>query len=129
MLHGMRAEELLDALLELTPAIRYAAINPGKGEPVFRQRLGIADPSSADSDYWEELLVNPVLLELTRRRGDVDCGGLEYVIVRYGHFAQLVLPLEQGHVSVCFEPITDPVPLVPALRQACEAHGARTVVR
>ena len=125
----MRAEELLDALLELTPAIRYAAIHPGVGQPIFRQRLGINDPSSADSDYWEEVLVNPTLLDLARRRGDVDCGGLEYVIVRYGHFAQLVLPLERGHVSVCFEPVADPVPLVPALRQACEAHGAHLVIR
>jgi hypothetical protein len=120
----MRAEELLDALLELTPSIRYAAIHPGSGQPVFRQRLGLADPSSADSDYWEEVLVNPTLLDLARRRGDVDCGGLEYVMVRYGHFTQLVLPLAHGHVSVCFEPIADPVPLLPALRNLCEAHGA-----
>jgi hypothetical protein len=120
----MRAEELLDALLELTPAIRYAAIHPGSGQPVFRQRLGVTDPSSADSDYWEEILVNPTLLDMARRRGDVDCGGLEYVMVRYGHFTQLVLPLARGHVSVCFEPIADPVPLLPAIRHMCEVHGA-----
>ena len=105
----MRAEELLDALLELTPLIRYAAIHPGSGQPVFRQRMGISAPPSADSDYWEEVLVNPTLLDLARRRGDVDCGGVQYLLIRYGQFAQLVLPLERGHVSVCFEPTADAV--------------------
>jgi hypothetical protein len=125
----MRAEELLDALLELNPAIRYAAIHPGSGQPVFRQRIGAIDPVSADSDYWEEVLVNPTLLDLARRRGDVDSGGLEYVLVRYGHVMQLVLPLSRGHVSLCFEPIVDPVPLVPALRALCESHGAQPLGR
>ena len=41
---------------------------------------------------YEELLVNPTLLELTRQRGNIDCGGLEYLVIRYGNFFQLVLP-------------------------------------
>jgi hypothetical protein len=129
MLDIMRAEELLDALLELTPSIRYAAIHPGSGQPVFRQRMGISVPSSADSDYWEEVLVNPTLIELARRRGDVDCGGLQYVLVRYGQFSQLVLPLERGHVSVCFETNADPVALLPVVRRLCDEHGAHPAAR
>ena len=121
----MRAEELLDALLELTPAVRYAAIHPGSGEPVFRQRIGAPDASRSESDYWEELLVNPTLLDLARRRGEVDRGGLQYLVIRYDSFVQLVLPFARGHVSVCFSPEADLGVVVPAVRQLIEQHAAR----
>jgi len=121
----MRAEELLDALLEMNPAIRYAAIHPGSGEPVFRERRSGRAPTSPDGDRWEELVVNPTLIELTSRSGNVEAGGLEYVVIRYGLFFQLVIPLDRGHISLCFEPTTDPIPSVPAVRNLAEQHGAR----
>jgi hypothetical protein len=65
--------------------------------------------SGSESDRYEELLVNPTLLKLTSQRGNIDCGGLEYVLVRYGNFFQLILPARWGHVSVCIEADADPV--------------------
>jgi hypothetical protein len=40
---------------------------------------------------------------LTTQRGDIDAGGLRYVLVRYGNFFQLVLPVPGGHVSIALE--------------------------
>jgi len=45
-------------------------------------------------------------------RGNIDCGGLDYLIIRYGNFFQFVLPTFWGHVSVCIEKDADPVALV-----------------
>jgi hypothetical protein len=120
----MRAEAILDSLLELALSVRYAAIYPGRGEPIVRQRGGLANPSSAESDRFEELVVNPTLLTLLRQRGNIDCGGLDYVLVRYGRFYQLVLPIRYGHISVCFHENADPIALVPTVRRLCEQHGA-----
>jgi len=62
-------------------------------------------------------LVNPTLLTLASARGDIDCGGLEYVVLRYGHFFQIVHPIAGGHVSVAVERSGDPVARVPRLRR------------
>ena len=43
------------------------------------------DASGLESDRYEELLVNPTLLTLATQRGNIDCGGLKYLIVRYGN--------------------------------------------
>jgi hypothetical protein len=76
-----------------------------------------------ESDRYEELLVNPALLVLTRQRGDIDCGGLEYVLVRYGWFFQLVHPVDGGHISVAIEPDADLPALVDTVREAARVHG------
>lgn len=82
----------------------------------MRQRPDLRDASSSESDRYEELLVNPTLLLLARQRGDIDCGGLRYLVVRYGHFFQVVVPDPQGgHVSVAVEPDADPVPIAEAV--------------
>lgn len=67
--------------------------------------------SGDESDKYEELLVDPTLLKLASQRGNIDYGGLNYLIVRYGNFLQSVLPVQWGHVSVCFEPTSNPVEL------------------
>lgn len=64
------------------------------------------------------LLVNPTLLTLVRQRGNIDCGGLKYVLIRYGSFFEFVAPLDQGHVSVGLEQSADPLPLVPRIADA-----------
>lgn len=114
--------DLLDTLLALSSAVRYVAILRGD-EVEMRQREGLRDASSAESDRYEELLVNPTLLTLAGARGRIDCGGLDYLVVRYGHFFQLVHPIRGGHVSVAVETNGDPVALVPRLRAALEAAG------
>jgi hypothetical protein len=43
-------------------------------------------------------------LKLAGQRGDIDCGGLRYLVVAYGHFWQVVIPAGPvGHVSVAVE--------------------------
>ncbi|MCX5744824.1 MAG: hypothetical protein NT062_20240 [Proteobacteria bacterium] len=118
----MKGEVLLDAVLALSPTIRYAALHLGGGEPLLRERSGEA--GTPDSERWDELVVNPVLIELARRRGEVDCGGLDYLVVRYHRFWNLVLPLDGGHLSVIIEPAVDPLQMVPAIQRIAARHGA-----
>ena len=99
----------MDALFDLTPEIRYVAVYED-GDLSMRQRPSVGRASAPESDRYEELLVNPTLLKLTAQRGDIDCGGLRYVVVRYGNFYQLVVPINRGHVSIAFEPQTGPLP-------------------
>lgn len=101
-------EHLIDALFDLSPQVRYVAIYR-HGELSLRQRPDLSLASATESDRYEELLVNPTILTLTRRRGEIDCGGLDYVVVRYGNFFQFVVPIEGGHASVAFELDADPI--------------------
>jgi len=109
-------DDIANGLFALTPDVRYVALRR-RDELWLRQRPGLVDASAADSDRYEELLVNPTLLTLASARGDIDCGGLEYVVLRYGHFFQIVHPIAGGHVSVAVERSGDPVALVPRLRR------------
>jgi len=114
---------LIDAVLELTPQIRYAAVYPGSGEPVLRERSGVAVSAEAELDRFEEMLVNPTLLDLARRRGQIDRGGVEYLVVRYGNCCQLLFPLARGHLSVSLDPESDSVALVAPIQGILRRHG------
>ncbi len=98
--------ELIGRCLALSPAIRYVAVYIG-GVLQSRERAGLAGASAAESDRYEELLVNPALLTLVRQRGNIDCGGLRYVVIRYGNFYQCVFPISGGHVSIALEKSAD----------------------
>ena len=99
---------LRDAIFELGPQVRYVAF--GSGQDVeLQQREGLANASDAGSDFFEELLVNPTLLTLARQRGELDCGGLRCIIIGYGNFDEVVVPMANGHVSVGIELGADPV--------------------
>src|SRR5262245_11989902 len=101
MRHQMNAA-LREAIFAIGPHVRYVAF--GQGQRVeTAQRAELADASDPGSDFYEELLVNPALLTLARQRGELDCGGLRWVIVGYGSFNQVVIPTASGHVSVCVE--------------------------
>lgn len=97
---------MIDALLNLSPAIRYVAVYADGGLQT-RSRDGNAGASSDETDRYEELLVNPTLLKLTTQRGNIDCGGMRYVLIRYGNFFQFVKPTTSGHVSVAIEADAD----------------------
>jgi hypothetical protein len=112
--------DLLERVFALTPDIRYVAAYRD-GELRSSQRPGVAQASAGESDKYEELIVNPTLLTLTRQRGEIDCGGLEFVVIRYGNFYELVLPLPGGHLSVGLEPHADPLRLVPRLQAVLSA--------
>ena len=93
---------LINTLFERFSAIRYVAVYKN-GILTSEQRQQMVDASSSDSDKYEELLVNPALLTLARQRGNIDCGGLRFLLVAYGNFYQLVKEIEGGHISICLE--------------------------
>jgi len=99
---------MINKIFSLSQDVRYVAIYRD-GELETMSKEGITSASDSESDRYEELLVNPTLLTLTAQRGNIDCGGLEYLIIRYGNFFQFVLPASWGHVSVCIEKDADPV--------------------
>ena len=71
---------LHDEVFAISPDVRYVAVAHGQQVDV-RSRPGLRHASGNDSDRYEELLVNPALLVLTTQRGNIDCGGLRYLIV------------------------------------------------
>ncbi|MEJ2600428.1 MAG: hypothetical protein P8Z00_18985 [Anaerolineales bacterium] len=109
-------KQLSDSLFALSSDIRYVALRIGD-RLSLQQREDISEASSSESDRYEELLVNPTLLTLVGERGRIDCGGLEFIIIRYGNFFQLVHPVKEGHVSIAIEPSGDPLNLVAGIRQ------------
>jgi hypothetical protein len=99
---------MINEIFALSSDVRYAAIlRDGQLETKIKE--GTVGASGSESDRYEELLVNPTLLTLAAARGNIDCGGLDYLIIRYGNFFQFVLPTSWGHVSVCIEKDADPV--------------------
>ena len=57
---------LIEAVHALSPNIRYVAV------------------------------YNPTLLTLLTQRGDIDCGGMRFVLIRYGNFFEYVAPIAVG---------------------------------
>ena len=112
----------LDRILAISPKVRYAAILAG-GVLASREHGQLSGASSAESDKYEELIVNPTLLELVRRRGDIDCGGVRFLVVRYGNFFQAIVPWGDGHVSAAFETDADPPSIVFPLRALVDEWG------
>lgn len=108
---------MLDSFFSISPSIRYVALYRS-GRLTSRQRHAVAGASAEETDRYEELLVNPVLLTLAKQRGDIDCGGASFVVVGYGNFHQLVIDLPDGHASVCFEKTENPLKFVERLRDA-----------
>lgn len=99
---------MIDDIFALSDQIRYVAIYRDEQLQSI-SREGTKNESSSESDRYEELLVNPTLLKLATQRGNIDCGGLEYLIVRYANFFQFIIPAAWGHVSVCVEKKADPI--------------------
>jgi len=99
---------MIEDIFAISDNIRYVAIyRDGKLET--RSKSGTEGASSSETDRYEELLVNPTLLKLSSQRGEIDCGGLDYLLVKYGNFFQFILPTPWGHVSVCIEKSADPI--------------------
>lgn len=102
----MDQTQIINKLLNALPEVRYVAIY--KDEKLeMKQKVQTSNNSSSETDRYEELLVNPVILTSARQRGNMDCGGLKYVIVAYGNFFQILKELEGGHISICIEKNSD----------------------
>src|SRR5215831_16186236 len=102
----MDFEQIIDGLLNAYREIRYVAIY-NRHDVVSKQRDNVSGSSSGDTDRYEELLVNPVLLTAARQRGNIDCGGLRFIIIAYGNFYQLISETSFGHISICLEKQAD----------------------
>ena len=107
---------MFEKIFSLSVSVRYVAIYKD-GNLQTKVRDNLSGASEPESDRYEELLVNPTLLTLTTQRGDIDCGGLDYLLVRYGNFFQLVLPSKGGHTSVCIESDADVLTLAAQVRE------------
>lgn len=107
---------LVKKLLSISDNIRYVAIYKD-GELTSSVKSGLLSASDTESDKYEELIVNPAVLTLVRQRGNIDCGGCQFFLVRYGNFYQLVVPYGGGHVSVCIEQTAQPLNYVESIRE------------
>jgi hypothetical protein len=123
----MPIEALANAILGLSPDVRYVALRIGDGLSL-QQRSGLSDASASGSDRYEELLVNPTILTLTTARGQIDCGGLEYLLIRYGNFFALVHPVRGGHIGVSISVDAEPLDLVEPMRDLLRANGLLPIV-
>lgn len=101
---------MIEEIFAISDDVRYVAIYRD-GQLESKPKDSTQGSSSSESDRYEELLVNPTLLKLAAQRGNIDCGGLDYLLVRYGNFFQFVLPASSRHVSVCIEKSADPIPI------------------
>jgi hypothetical protein len=95
--------DIADRIFATVSGARYVA-SYLDGKLATVSKVGLSNASGDESDRYEELLVNPTLLTLATQRGNIDCGGLHYLVVRYGHFYQFIHPVPGGHISVALEP-------------------------
>ena len=112
-------DKMIQGLFDLAPDIRYVAVYRN-GKLESSERPGLSNASVSESDKYEELIVNPTLLKLVTQRGDIDCGGCRFVLIRYGHFFQYVAPILNGHVSVSIELDADPLALAKRINEYVE---------
>jgi hypothetical protein len=96
-----------EILFPLDERIRYVAVNRGGRVVEMEQNTQYPIVSPSETDKYEELLVNPTILDIARRRGEMDLGGVQFVIIRYESIYGLLLPYREGHVSVGIEPGAD----------------------
>jgi hypothetical protein len=112
------AEVIIPEIFGVSPAIRYVAVLRN-GQLHSQQRSDLIGASASESDKYEELFVNPALLKLVQQRGNLDCGGAKFVLVRYGNFYQFVYGVGTDHVSICFELSVNPLDFAERIEELC----------
>ncbi len=103
------SEKLSAQLFKLEPKIRYVAVNQNGVIVEMEQSPQHPTYNPHETDRMEEFIVNPIVLEITRRRGNIDMNGIRYVVIRYGMQYQLLMPYKEGHVSIGVELEDDPM--------------------
>jgi hypothetical protein len=91
-------QRLVDDIFNLG-SIGYVALCSGQ-EVLLRLAPGVESTTTAETNFYEELFVNPTLLKLASQRGEFDCGGLNYIAIGYGDFTQLIMLIKDGHASM-----------------------------
>jgi hypothetical protein len=115
-------EKLSERLFCLDPRIRYVALNQKSEIKEMQQSPRHPSYNPAESDRIEELIVNPIVLEITARRGNLDMDGIRYVVIRYGTQYQVLLPYRDGHLSIGVNLEDDPSDIA---RKVADALGLR----
>jgi hypothetical protein len=116
---------VLEAILSISKGIRYAAIYYN-GSVTSSSRRQLENASSNESDKYEELIVNPTLLTLVSQRGNIDCGGAGFVLIRYGNFFEFIKSIRGGHISVGMELTQEPIQLIPQIEEVVESQDFLT---
>lgn len=115
------ADRLIADLFALG-GIGYVALGCGQ-EVLMREAPGMVSRTTAETNFYEELLVNPTLIKLAGQRAALDCGGLNYIAIGYGDFIQLVMPMRDGHVSLAVSRKTAVGELAARIGDVLENHG------
>ncbi len=102
------SEKISTRLFDLDANIRYVAVNQNGRIVEMEQNPKKPSLNPTETDRMEELIVNPIILELVRRRGNLDMEGMRYVIIRYGTMHELIFPFKDGHLSIGVELSADP---------------------
>ena len=116
----MSPEKLSTRLFSLEPKIRYVAVNQRGRIVEMEQSAKHQSYNPRETDRMEELVVNPTVLEITSRRGNIDMDGIRYVVIRYGTQYQLIMPYLEGHLSIGVELEDDPVEIASRVAVALE---------
>jgi len=109
-------KELSKRIFAISEDVRYVAIY-ANNELSLHEKEGIANKSESESDKYEELIVNPTILKIAAQRGEIDCGGLDFVVIKYGSFFLLTMATASGHVSVGIENEGNPLEIEAGVRR------------
>jgi hypothetical protein len=115
------ADRLISAIFDLG-GIGYVALCCGQ-EVLLREAPGMVSRTTAETNFYEELLVNPTLLKLASQRADLDCGGLNYIAVGYGDFVQLIMLTKDGHISMGISRKAHAGELAARVQSLLQEHG------
>jgi hypothetical protein len=115
-----RATRLIEEIFALGK-IGYVAFESG-GHVLMREAQGLTSQTTPESNFYEELLVNPTLVKLARQRAELDCGGLDYVAIGYRNFMQVVMPTRTGHVSIGVSRKTQPGEFAKRVQQVLDRN-------
>ena len=113
-------EKIIEFIFSISEGIRYVAVYTG-GKLVSSSRKDLMNNSSSESDKYEEIIVNPTLLKLVIQRGNIDCGGTEFVLIRYGNFYEFVKPIGEGHISVGIQLSEDPLKIIASINEGMKS--------
>ncbi len=120
----LQMNNLIEKISQISDSIRYVAIYQDNNLESW-QRDDLNDSSSSDSDTYEELLVNPTILKIAKQRGDIDCGGLDFVIIKYGSFFQLIREIENGHISICIDKSANQIEIEPQINYVLNSASTK----
>lgn len=107
-MQNLAQEKLSAYLFNLEPRLRYVAVNQEGRILEMEQSPSHPTYNPQETDRMEELIVNPIMLELAARRGNIDMEGIRYIVIRYGTQYQVLMPYLEGHLSIGVELQDDP---------------------